>query len=171
MERYDFKTQRLYVDCALTQQTRVKADRAQANYLLNVLRMKPGDPILLFNGRDGEWLAHVTVEGKKNCTLACDRQVRVQPDAPTLHYLFAPLKQGRLDYLIQKAVEMGAGILQPVLTQYTQVTKLQRAPHQGKCHRSGRTMWHSLSPRGPDAGETSPIAGRLGSGSNPDLLR
>ena len=124
MERYDFKTQRLYVDCALTQQTRVKADRAQANYLLNVLRMKPGDPILLFNGRDGEWLAHVTVEGKKNCTLACDRQVRVQPDAPTLHYLFAPLKQGRLDYLIQKAVEMGAGILQPVLTQYTQVTKL-----------------------------------------------
>ena len=124
MERYDFKTQRLFVEHRLTAGVNVEADRAQANYLLNVLRLKAGAPVLLFNGRDGEWLASIEPSGRKACHLRPERQTRPQPEPYTLIYCFAPLKQGRLDYMIQKAVEMGAGVLQPVLTHHTQVTKI-----------------------------------------------
>lgn len=124
MERYDFKTQRLFVEHRLTVGTSVEADRAQANYLLNVLRLKAGASVLLFNGRDGEWLASIEPSGRKACFLKPEKQTRLQPASYRLTYYFAPLKQGRLDYMIQKAVEMGAGILQPVLTHHTQVTKI-----------------------------------------------
>ena len=124
MERYDFKTQRLFTNEALSAGKTLDADRAQANYLLNVLRLKEGDHILLFNGRDGEWLAAVNPEGRKACVLKLVEQTRTQPAPYDLIYCFAPLKQARLDYMIQKAVEMGAGRLQPVRTQHTQVSKL-----------------------------------------------
>jgi 16S rRNA (uracil1498-N3)-methyltransferase len=80
--------------------------------------------VLVFNGRDGEWLASITVEGRKQASLTLVEQTRPQPPAPDLHYLFAPLKHARLDYIAQKAVEMGAGIIQPVLTRRTQVSRL-----------------------------------------------
>lgn len=124
MPRYDFTSQRLYVDRGLKAGTRLVLGRGQANYLLNVLRLKAGDHVLLFNGRDGEWRADVEPDGRKSATLVIDKQVRVQPRPFDLHYLFAPLKQARLEYMVQKAVEMGAGVLQPVLTQYTQIRKL-----------------------------------------------
>lgn len=124
MERYDFKTQRLFVEPPLAEGASIEVDRTQANYLLNVLRLKADAPLLLFNGKDGEWLAHIAPLGRKACFLRLERQIRPQHAAYELMYCFAPLKQGRLDYMVQKAVEMGAGILQPVLTHHTQVTKI-----------------------------------------------
>ena len=123
-ERTDFRTKRLYVDDALSAGQAIEADRAKANYLLNVLRLKSGDAVLLFNGRDGEWLADIVPSGRKACTLVPQKQLRPQPEPYDLQLYFAPLKQARLDYMVQKAVEMGAGYLQPVITRYTQVQKL-----------------------------------------------
>jgi 16S rRNA (uracil1498-N3)-methyltransferase len=89
-----------------------------------VLRMAEGAELLVFNGRDGEWLARLTAKTKKAVRLDTVEQTRAQPAAPDLVYCFAPLKVGRLDYLVQKAVEMGAGVLQPVITQHTQLAKV-----------------------------------------------
>jgi 16S rRNA (uracil1498-N3)-methyltransferase len=121
---YDFRAQRLFVAAALAAGARIEAARGQAHYLLNVLRLKPGDFILLFNGRDGEWRSVIAEAGRRSCVLEAEEQTRVQPPAPDLDYLFAPLKQARLDYMVEKAVEMGAGRLRPVLTQHTQVTRV-----------------------------------------------
>jgi 16S rRNA (uracil1498-N3)-methyltransferase len=95
----------------------------QSNYLGNVLRLKNGDGVLVFNGRDGEWRA--AISGRKRPEqLVVDAQTRPQ-DAPTrVSYAFAPLKHARLDYMVQKAVEMGASALRPVLTQHTQVARI-----------------------------------------------
>jgi len=120
---YDFRTQRLFVEADLAGGIALEPDRAQANYLLNVLRLRDGASILLFNGRHGEWVAKVAVQGRKSCRLIVAEQVRQQTDTPTVRLLFAPLKQARLEYLVQKAVEMGVGDIQPVLTQRTQMRK------------------------------------------------
>src|SRR5215471_5284241 len=106
MPPYDFRTPRLFVDNALATGTEVLLDRNQANYLLNVLRVKRGDRVLLFNGRDGEWQASLAGTGKHAATLVVDLPLRAQPRAGELYFLFAPLKHARLDYMVQKAVEM-----------------------------------------------------------------
>jgi 16S rRNA (uracil1498-N3)-methyltransferase len=124
MPRYDFRTTRLYVDAPLTQGGEVTLDRDQSNYLVNVLRLARGDAVLLFNGADGEWRAELTGTGKRSVTLLVATRQRAQTRAGDLHFLFAPLKHARLDYLVQKAVEMGASRLQPVMTRHTQVTRV-----------------------------------------------
>ncbi|MGI9400570.1 MAG: 16S rRNA (uracil(1498)-N(3))-methyltransferase [Rhizobiaceae bacterium] len=124
MARYDFRTPRLYVDAALQQSAPIEANKGQANYLLNVLRLGNSAKVLLFNGMDGEWAAEIEVEGRKNCRLVPISQTRSQPPASELIYCFAPLKHARLDYLVQKVVEMGAGVLQPVITQHTQNSRV-----------------------------------------------
>ncbi len=126
--RANFRMQRLFVDAALERDARVEASAEQFNYLANVLRMPQDAEILLFNGRDGEWLAKLDFPSRKKILLETVEKVRDQPPASDLHYLFAPLKIGRLDYLVQKAVEMGAGVLQPVMTQHVQgkITSLER---------------------------------------------
>ncbi len=124
MPRYDFHTTRLYVEAPLTEAGEVTLNRDQANYLLNVLRLKHGDAVLLFNGIDGEWQANLTGSGKRSVTLVVGAQQRAQTRAGDLHFLFAPLKHARLDYLVQKAVEMGASRLQPVMTRHTQVARV-----------------------------------------------
>ncbi|HEY5796525.1 MAG TPA: 16S rRNA (uracil(1498)-N(3))-methyltransferase [Bosea sp. (in: a-proteobacteria)] len=120
----DFARYRLFLEHDLAEGARLPLEREQANYLLSVLRMKQDDTVLVFNGRDGEWLAAISVEGRKQASLTLVKQTRPQPPAPDLHYLFAPLKHARLDYIAQKAVEMGAGVIQPVLTRRTQVSRL-----------------------------------------------
>lgn len=120
----DFARHRLFIDRSFASGTALPLEREQANYLLNVLRFKADDTVLVFNGRDGEWLASLVPEGRKQATLALVRQVKPQPPESDLHYLFAPLKHARLDYMAQKAVEMGAGLLQPVITRRTQVSRL-----------------------------------------------
>lgn len=124
---YDFNSQRLFVTASLHVGAEIDAERGPANYLINVLRLTAGDAILLFNGRDGEWRAKIVQAGRKRCVLTPEEQVRPQTPAPDLHYLFAPLKHARLDYMVQKAVEMGAGRLRPVLTRYTQVGRVNLA--------------------------------------------
>ncbi len=116
--------QRLYIDAPFHHEAIIPAPPEAAHYLNNVLRLKAGDEILVFNGKDGEWRASLQPEGKKRLNLILTSQERPQPGSATLIYCFAPLKQGRLDYMVQKAVEMGAGILQPVITQHTQMHKL-----------------------------------------------
>jgi 16S rRNA (uracil1498-N3)-methyltransferase len=98
-------------------------DRSQSNYLGNVLRLGAGDPVLVFNGRDGEWRAAIAA-GKRADRLTLLVQVRPQDDLADIAYLFAPLKHARLDYMVQKAVEMGAAALQPVITRFTQASRV-----------------------------------------------
>ena len=110
MSGYDFRSPRLFVDAPLQAGRAVALDRAQAHYLSHVLRLKAGDRVLVFNGRDGEWSA--TLEAaKRTAGLAVGGQTRQQTAAADLHYLFAPLKAARLDYMVQKAVEMGVSRL------------------------------------------------------------
>ncbi|MBR0777715.1 16S rRNA (uracil(1498)-N(3))-methyltransferase [Bradyrhizobium diazoefficiens] len=123
MPSHDFRGPRLYVDAPLAQDARVPLDSDQSNYLGNVLRLAAGSPILAFNGRDGEWQA--AIEGRKRPDgLVILQQTRPQDQLPDLAYVFAPLKHARLDYMVQKAVEMGAGTLQPVLTRFTQASRV-----------------------------------------------
>src|SRR5882672_4876109 len=124
MSRYDFRTTRLYIDAPLHAGASVELDASQANYLGNVLRLKAGDSVLVFNGRDGEWRGTLTSAGKRKLALTLIECVRPQTHAGDLHYLFAPLKHARLDYMAQKAVEMGASRLQPVLTRHVQVARV-----------------------------------------------
>jgi 16S rRNA (uracil1498-N3)-methyltransferase len=121
--RANYKMQRLFVPDDLAAGIEFDAGQQQSHYLMHVLRLGEGAEILVFNGRDGEWSAAIAAKSKKAVRLKVLRQQRPQPPLPDLIYCFAPLKQGRLDYLVQKAVEMGAGILQPVITQHTQVAK------------------------------------------------
>src|ERR1700744_307951 len=123
MPSHDFRKPRLFVDTALESDTTVTLERDQSNYLGNVLRLAAGDSILVFNGRDGEWLA--AIGGRKRPdSLEVTTQTRPQDHLPDLAYVFAPLKHARLDYVVQKAVEMGASRLQPLLTRFTQVARV-----------------------------------------------
>ena len=125
--RANYKMQRLFVTADLAAGGTFEADRDQSHYLANVLRMREGAELLIFNGRDGEWLARVDAVSKKSVRLEPKERTRQQPPLPDLIYAFAPIKAGRLDYLVQKAVEMGAGVLQPVITQHTQMAKIGTA--------------------------------------------
>ena len=110
---------RLFLEAPLGAGERIACSPEQANYLLNVLRLGTNAEILAFNGRDGEWRARLIDVGKRRCALECVERTRAQASGPDLHYLFAPLKHARLDYMVQKATEMGVAKLQPVLTRRT----------------------------------------------------
>ena len=122
--RANYRMQRLFLPHPMQANGEVEPDPQQTHYLINVLRMQPGTQLLVFNGVDGEWLASLAEVTRKKVRLSLMTQVRPQPAQSDLVYCFAPLKQGRLDYLVQKAVEMGAGVLQPVLTQHTQMSNI-----------------------------------------------
>lgn len=126
--RANFRMQRLFLDAPIVADAPIAANDEQVNYLANVLRLQEGAEILIFNGRDGEWKARLAFPSRKKIQIIPVEITRPQPEQPDLHYLFAPLKVGRLDYLIQKSVEMGAGVIQPVMTQHVQgkITSLER---------------------------------------------
>lgn len=126
--RANYRMQRLFVGDALAAGEAIEASKEHFHYLANVLRMAGGESVLLFNGRDGEWHADLSFPTRKRLLLTPVEQTRPQPAPSALHYLFAPLKVGRLDYLVQKAVEMGAGMLQPVMTRHVQgkIASLER---------------------------------------------
>src|SRR5579863_4238353 len=123
MPLYDFRKPRLFVTADLQGGAHVALDRDQSHYLGNVLRLAAGEVLLVFNGRDGEWEAAITGR-KRPDGLEIRTRTRPQDRLPDLAYIFAPLKHARLDYMVQKAVEMGASKLQPVLTRFTQVTRV-----------------------------------------------
>jgi len=123
MPELDFRAPRLFVDAPLREGEKLALERNQSNYLGNVLRLSAGETILVFNGRDGEWRAQI--DGRKRPDgLTIVAQTRPQDRLPDIAYVFAPLKHARLDYMVQKAVEMGASALQPVLTRHTQVSRV-----------------------------------------------
>ena len=115
---------RLYVERSLGAGIRVELDAAQANYLGNVMRMKEGDRLLLFDGASGEWLAEVAEAAKKRMILTALEPTKPQEAVPDLWLAFAPVKKGRVDWLVEKAVELGVARLCPVVTQRTIVDKL-----------------------------------------------
>jgi len=126
MASYDFRTSRLYVEAPLGAGEAVAIAPGQAHYLTKVLRMRAGDRVLVFNGRDGEWSAVLETK-KRAAALRVETATRAQTAPADLHYLFAPLKAARLDYMVQKAVEMGVSRLTPVLTRHGQVARVNLA--------------------------------------------
>ena len=115
---------RLFVEIPLGIGARVGLDAAQANYLGNVMRLNEGDQLLLFDGVSGEWLAEIAEAGKKRMVLAVIEPTKPQEAVPDLWLAFAPVKKGRVDWLVEKAVELGVARLCPVVTQRTIVDKL-----------------------------------------------
>lgn len=117
---------RLCVDQPLGSGQCVVLTEAQAHYLFGVMREGLGARLLVFNGRDGEWLAEVTEAGKRKGALACLERTRVQDAAPDLWLMFAPVKRARTDVIVEKAVELGVARLVPVMTGYTQPERFRR---------------------------------------------
>lgn len=115
---------RLFVEAALARGAEIAVSPDQTHYLLTVLRRAPGDPVLLFNGRDGEWSAHVARGGRRECVLTVTAPLRAQGQPPDIHYLFAPLKRARLDFVVQKATELGASRIRPVITRHVIVSRV-----------------------------------------------
>ncbi|WP_208432587.1 16S rRNA (uracil(1498)-N(3))-methyltransferase [Bartonella taylorii] len=125
--RINYKLKRLFIRQPLALNKEIKIEGGQASYLIRVLRMQVGAEILLFNGQDGEWLAKLITIKKKFVVVQLIQQERLQTTHSNLIYCFAPLKNARLDYMVQKAVEMGVSVLQPVITHHTQVTRINMA--------------------------------------------
>ena len=170
MARYDFRTPRIFLDAALAPAARIALDADQANYLVNVLRRREGAAVLVFNGRDGEWQASLAAASKKQFVVAVTEQIRPQPAPGDLHYWFAPLKAARLDYMVQKAVEMGASRLQPVLTQHTQAERINLKRMRANAIEAAEQCGILGV---PDTGEpvTLPGAWRARAGAPPGVLR
>mgnify|MGYP001821400533 CR=1 FL=1 len=117
---------RLYVDHPLGTGQSVPLSREQAHYLFGVMRLGPGAGVLLFNGSDGEWRAEVAEAGKRGGVLACTEQTKPQGAPPDLWLLFAPIKKARTDFIVEKAVEMGAARILPVQTEFTNAERIRR---------------------------------------------
>jgi len=115
---------RLYIHDALNTDAALQLSRPQSHYLVNVMRCKAGQQILLFNGINGEWLAEITAADKKACMVSLLNQTRSQENEPDVWLLFAPLKKDRTDFLIEKATELGVSRLVPVITKRTQSGRL-----------------------------------------------
>jgi 16S rRNA (uracil1498-N3)-methyltransferase len=109
-------TPRIYVETSLNLGAEFNLTREQGHYVANVLRCVPGDTLALFNGSDGEFLAYITSTAKKSVVVRIEKKSSDVKPPPDIDYLFAPLKHARLDYLVQKATELGARRLRPVIT-------------------------------------------------------
>lgn len=115
---------RLYVAGDLGANMAVALGEGQTHYLLHVLRAKAGNRVLLFNGRDGEWLAEISQAGKRGITATCLKQTEPQAGVPDIWLAFAPVKKTPSDYLVQKAAELGVSCLLPVFTRRTIVARI-----------------------------------------------
>ena len=115
---------RLFVEVGLATGQEVPLDEAQAHYLRNVMRRPDGAPLLLFNGRDGEWRASLSARGKKGAAATVAERTRPQEPEPDVWLCFAPVKRARIDYIAEKATELGVAVLQPVVTHHTAVERV-----------------------------------------------
>ena len=133
---------RLYVDAPLSKGAPIALDGDQSHYLAHVMRAKPGDRLSLFNGSDGEWMASVAAVAKRGVTLSVDRQIGPQTETPDVWLVLAPIKKTPLDYVTQKAAELGVRRIQPVMTRRTIVarvnTERMRANAVEAAEQSGR---------------------------------
>lgn len=110
---------RLFVREPLSEEASIELDSGQANYLGNVLRLGVGAELLVFDGLSGEWLARIMAGGKKRMALSVDRKIREPESIPDVWFAFAPVKRAQTDWLVEKATELGAARLIPVMTQRT----------------------------------------------------
>jgi 16S rRNA (uracil1498-N3)-methyltransferase len=117
---------RLYVAQALSEGAALTLEGAQANYLSAVMRLGPGAQVKLFDDRTGEWLAEIAEAGKKRVALRITEHLREREAVPDLWLLFAPIKRGRIDWIVEKATELGVARLLPVITQRTIVDRTNR---------------------------------------------
>ena len=115
---------RLFVEDDLAEEVTVGLDHGRAHFLRSVLRLARGAQLALFNGRDGEWLARLDGLGKGWASLVIERRLREQAGTPDLWLVFAPIKRARIDFLAEKATELGVALLQPVMTRYTAVSRV-----------------------------------------------
>jgi 16S rRNA (uracil1498-N3)-methyltransferase len=116
---------RLFVRVPLGEGARVELDRGQANYLGNVMRLGEGGEVLLFDGASGEWLGRIAEAGRKRMSLTVERQTREAEAIPDIWLAFAPVKRTQTDWLVEKATELGAARLVPVITQRTIVERVK----------------------------------------------
>ena len=115
---------RLYVDRKLAERAEHPLAPEQTHYVRDVMRLKPGDPVRLFNAQDGEWLAYLGSVTRKSVSVICERKLAEAAPPPDIDFIFAPLKHARLDYMVQKATELGARRLRPVYTARTIVERV-----------------------------------------------
>lgn len=141
-------TPRLFVDQLLGPDTIVAIEGAAAHYLLNVMRLKPDDPLLLFDDRSGEWLGRIAEAGRRSLAVAIEQHRRPRETVPDLWLCFAPVKKARLDWIIEKATELGIARLQPVITERTIVERVKHerlaAQIVEACEQCGRTALPEL---------------------------
>ncbi|MFK7763689.1 MAG: 16S rRNA (uracil(1498)-N(3))-methyltransferase [Roseobacter sp.] len=126
MDRCETAKIRLYVEHPLGRGQSVPLAKEQAHYLFGVMRLGVGRALKVFNGHDGEWLAEVAQAGKRTGLLSLLKQIRPQTAPPDLWLVFAPIKKARTDFIVEKAVEMGAARLLPVQTEFTNAGRVQR---------------------------------------------
>ncbi|RMD61530.1 MAG: 16S rRNA (uracil(1498)-N(3))-methyltransferase [Alphaproteobacteria bacterium] len=115
---------RLYIAADLSEGIEIGLDHARAHYLRSVLRLERGAAVAIFNERDGEWLARIAALGRGFCALAVETRLRAPGPTPDLWLVFAPIKRARIDFVAEKATELGCAVLQPVLTRYTAVSRV-----------------------------------------------
>ena len=123
-------TSRLFVESDLAAGIEAPLDEAQAHYLRHVMRRADGAPLNLFNGRDGEWSAVLSLRGKKAAAAVVGQCTRGQSVEPDLWLCFAPVKRARIDYIAEKATELGVSVLQPIVTQHTAVERVNVGPNR-----------------------------------------
>lgn len=116
---------RLYVADTLAPSAIIRLGSDQAHYLQHVMRRKPGDAVALFNGRDGEWSARIDSFAKAGGAARVDERLRPQVAGSDLWLVFAPVKRARLDFMVQKAVELGVSAIKPVMTRFTMVERVK----------------------------------------------
>ena len=142
-------TPRLFVDTPLSAGANPVIDGPAAHYLLNVMRAKAGDPLLLCDNRSGEWLGVVADTAKRSLTVAIERRMRPLEAVPDLWLCFAPVKKARLDWIVEKATELGVARLQPVITERTIVDRINRDRVEAQiveaCEQCGRTALPTLA--------------------------
>lgn len=124
---------RLFVQDPLAEDAIVGLPADQSHYLKHVMRRKQGELIALFNGRDGEWAAQIDGLGKGWASLAIQEQLHQQTVEPDIWLCFAPIKRTRIDFLVEKATELGVSRLQPVTTQYTNSTRINLHRMTARC--------------------------------------
>lgn len=147
-----FKLPRLYTTSDLTLDGEIELSKEQVHYLGSVLRRNVNDQVRLFNGRDGEWLSRITEISKKRGKVELTEQLLLQPkDSRRIHLIFTPIKKHRMDWLIEKAVELGVTDFHPILTQNTEVRKIKEERLESQifeaaeqCERLGIPTLHKL---------------------------
>ena len=146
---------RLFVRAALGDGARIELDAGQANYLGNVLRLKDGAELLLFDGHSGEWLARIAEAGRKRMVLTVASKTREPERIPDIWLAFAPVKRTQTDWLVEKATELGAARLIPVMTQRTVAERVRLERLEAiaieAAEQCGRTLL-------PDISEPLPLA-------------